>query len=312
MGAGAADIPAASRRLGEELMSGTSSSTQNTNQTSRTTPYGVAQPHLDSLLGRLGTIDPNLTGTETDAFSALTANAQAGNPFANQIGGVANTLLGGGPDRTGMVGDTLSQYQGSLSPFARGDFVDPSKNQALQGYLSMAGDEATKRVNAMYAGSGRDPAGAGSYAQNVGKGVAEATAPILYDAYNQARGQQLGAINSLFGAGTGAAGLLSGLDQTRLGNQQAGIGAASTAQAAVDAPQMRLLELEAQRRGIPMQNIASLLGPLMGAGQAFGTQNMTGTTTGTQTLSPAQQAWGWMQSLGSMFRQPQGPQPYSY
>ena len=292
-------------------MSGKSSSEQKTSQTSQLTPYAPATGALNSLVGKLGGIDPSLTGAENSALSGLSANASAGNPFTGQISGVANSLLGGGPDRTGMVGDAYSQYQSSLAPTARGDFVNPESNPQLQGYLSTIQDDISKRVNGMFAGAGRDLSGANL--QSLGRGVAAGTAPVLYDAYNQGRGQQLGAIDKLYGAGGATAGLLSGLDQTKFQNQTQGIGAADAALQAKNQPMMQQLMIEAQRRGIPTEAIKSLLGPLAGIASAFGTNTGTGTQSGTQRMSGAQQFAMIAQGLGSLFggQKPGQPVPYT-
>ncbi len=281
-------------------MGGTSKSNQTTSQTQQTTPYGPATGQINSLIGQLGNIDPGLTSTETGALDALSANAQAGNPFAGQINSLAGNLLGGGgPDRTGMVTDALSQYQSSLAPVAGGASLDPSSNPQLQSYLSTIQDDVSKRVNGMFAGAGRDLSGANLGA--LGRGIAAGTAPVLYGAYNDALGRQDSARDKMFGAATAGAGLLSGLDQTKLGNQQAGVGVSNAAMNANDSSLMQTLAIEAQRRGIPLQNITSLLGPLGQIGQAFGTTTGNSNTQGQQQMSGAQQFAMIAQGLGSLF-----------
>jgi len=65
-----------------------------------TTPWAATSGLLGNLLNQIGGLSPNLTEAESGALGQLSANASAGNPWASQIGGVANTLLaGGGPDR---------------------------------------------------------------------------------------------------------------------------------------------------------------------------------------------------------------------
>lgn len=290
-------------------MGGKSSTQSTTNQTQHTDPYAPASGPINSLVGQLGGINPSLTGAETGALDALSANAQAGNPYAPQIGNVASSLLSGGPDRTGIVNDAYSQYQSSLAPTARGDFVNPASNPQLQGYLSSIQDDVQKRVNGMFAGAGRDLSGANL--NSLGRGIAAGTAPVLYDAYNQARGQQLGAMDKLYQAGGTTGGLLAGLDQMKLGNQVQGIDASKQAMNANDSSLMQTLAIEAQRRGIPLQNITSLLAPLMQAGQAFGTTNGTSNTQGSQTMSGAQQFAMIAQGLGSLFGGSKPNQPVS-
>ena len=80
-----------------------------------------------------------------------------------------------------------------------------------------------------------DPQGAkyfsdlsGANTQALGRGIGQAEAPILMDAYNRANADRLAAITGQYGAGNTTSGILSGLDQTKLGNMQAGIGGVVT------------------------------------------------------------------------------------
>jgi hypothetical protein len=103
------------------------------------------------------------------------------------------------------------------------------------------------------------------------------------------------AIDALYGAGGQTAGLLSNLDQARLANQQAGIGAADTALTAQNWGPTQQLEVEAQRRGIPLQTLAAQYGMVLPAAQAFATTagtssgSSSGATSGTSVGSGTQQ-----------------------
>ena len=210
---------------------GGSPATKQSSSFSESNPYAPAQGLLDSLLAKSGGVNSDLTGAENSALQALSGNASAGNQFAPAITGLANTLLGGGgPDRSGMINDAYLQYQKSLASTAAGDYVNPASNPALQGYLSTIANDVSGRVNGMFAHAGRDLSGMNL--QSLARGITEGQAPVLVDAYNRARGDQLAAQDKLFGAGGQTAGLLSNLDQTRLGNQQAGITAADAANTA--------------------------------------------------------------------------------
>lgn len=274
-------------------MGGTSKSSQTSSST--TNPWEPAQPALKNILGGVADVSPDLTSTETGALNTLQTNAQAGNPYAGQIGSLATDLLGGGPDRSGMVNDAYAQYKTSMDPTARGDYLDPNKNPWFGQVTSTIGNDVQNRVNAMYAGAGRDPGGAGTYGQTVGRGVAEGVAPVFANAYAQERGNQLAGINGLFGAGVGTAGALSGMDQTAFGNRQAGVGAAGSALQAQNYGPSQMLAIEAQRRGIPLgilQQMTGIAAPIAGLGG-----QSTGTKTGTQEMSGADQFLKIMQGL---------------
>lgn len=292
-------------------MGGQSSSTQQTSQTQQTTPYAPAAPALQGILSSLSGMSPNLTGAETGALNTLQSSANAGNPYAAGVGEVASDLLTGGPDRTGLVGNAYDSYVKSLTPTASGAYLDPNSNPFFAGTTATIGNDVQNRINAMYAGAGRDPAGAGSYSYNLGRGIADATAPIYAQQYNNERGNQLAAINSLFSGGGTAAGLLSGLDQAKLANRQAGIGAADAATTAANYGPLQTLAIEAQRRGVPLQTLMAQAGIASPIAQAFGTTTGTGTATGTQQMSGADQFLKISAGLGNLgrilFPQPTGP-----
>jgi hypothetical protein len=231
---------------------------------------------LSGLLGQAGGISPNLSGAEGQAINNLTARGLAGNPFAGQIGGVAGGLLGGGQDYSGLVNDAYSRYQGDVGGTANGDYLDPNKNPFFAQTTQGIADQATKALKGIYAGSGRDPGGAGGdFQYNLGNGISTALAPVFSNQYNTERTNQLNAQNNLLNAGGSTAGLLSQLQQSRFGNQQAGIGAAGSAWDAMNSGDQQALAAQAQARGIPLSTLQSLLSSIGGIGAQFGQNNVT-------------------------------------
>ena len=273
-------------------MGGSTRQTQTTNAQSQTDPWAPTMPALQGIVSQLqGHVgNAGLTGTETGALNTLTAGAQQGNPYAGRVGMLADDLLTGGTDRTGMVSGAYDDLRASLTPFARGDYVDPSKNPALQGYLSTISNDVQNRVNGMFAGAGRDLSGMNQ--QTLARGIAEGTAPTLLNAYEGERGRQFGAIDALYSGGVGTAGMLSNMDQTMLGNRQAGIDTSSAALQARDSPANQLLQIEAQRRGIPVQNLGMLTNILAPIAQLGGSSNSTSTTVGESQQPLGQQILG--------------------
>ena len=274
-------------------MGGKSETVQESKQT-KTEPWAPAQPLLQGILGQLGgALDSTgLTATQSSALAGLEANARAGNPWAPQIAGVARDLLGGGPDRTGLVSDAYGAYRAGLEPTARGDYLDPNKNPFYSAVTSSIGDDVTKRLAGMYAGAGRDPTGAAGFGTELGRSIASATAPVFSDQWNRERANQINAQGALYGAGNTTGGLLSQFDQTALANRQAGIGAAGLATEAANDPYNRLLAIEAQRRGIPLdalQRIAGMTVPIAGLG---GTSASNATTTKETPEDPMRLAVG--------------------
>jgi hypothetical protein len=185
---------------------GGTTQTQEKTTSQQTQPWAPAQPVLTGILGQLGNVNPNLTGAESSALGGLSANTGFLNQFTPQASGLANTLLaGGGPDRSGMINDAYAQYQQGLQPFASGNYVNPASNPALRGYLDTIQSDVSNQVNSMFAGA---PGSLRCQSANAARGIAQGEAPVLNDAYNTARNQQLGAINSLYGAGNTTGGLL--------------------------------------------------------------------------------------------------------
>jgi hypothetical protein len=226
--------------------------TQQTQQIQQTQPWAPASSALQGILANVGTVNPQLTGIEQDALAQLTSLGQRGNPFAPQIGGVTNTLLqGGGPDRAGLVNDAYSRYRAQLDPYLETSFLDPHNTPGFGDAVSALNSDITNQINSQFAAAGRDLSGLNT--QTLARGLAQGEGQLIANQYNQNAARQLESANNLFSAGGQTSGLLSGLDQTRLANMQAGIGAADAATAAQQYGPLLELQTEAQRRGIPLR-----------------------------------------------------------
>lgn len=265
-------------------MSGKSEQQQTSTQQSE--PWAPAQPLLHGILGQLNSQLPNtsLTGNESSALSALTTNANAGNPYAPAIGNFANTLLSGGnaTSQAPNISANLETLRSQLMPFASGSMV--GNNPALQNQLTTVSNDIQNRINSMFAGAGRDLSGINQ--QAVARGISEGTAPILANQYNQDVANQFNAANALFGGGNQTAGLLSNLNQQDLINRGTGINASTAALDANNYGANSLLEAEAKRRNIPLSSLgllASIGIPIAGLG---GQQQGTSTTTKNNPFNP--------------------------
>lgn len=280
----------------------TSSTSQNASST--TTPYGPAQGSINSIFSNMQGINPSLTGAQSGALDQIENYARTnGSQFQPGITNAANTALGGGQDFSGIIKNAYGNYQNSQAATANGDYLDPAKNPFFNQTTATIGNDVQNRISAMYAGSGRDPSGAGSFIPNMARGIAEGTAPAYANAYNQERGNQINAQNNLFGAGNTATSILSGLDQNRIGNMSQGVGLAQQAQNSAIAPQNAILQAESQRTGLPLsilQQLAGIAGPL---GAQFGTTNSN--STGTQQMSGIDAFAKIMGGIGAVM--PKGP-----
>jgi hypothetical protein len=283
------------------MMDGKSKTEQT--QSSTTNPWEPAQPALQGMLSQIqtGLGNTGLTGNETGAINSMVQNAGNASQFAPQITDFAKTLLGGGgaTDQAGAVGQNLADYNRRLG--ATADGANIGANSGLRPYLDTIRDDVTNQVNGSFAAAGRDFSGANMGA--LGRGVAAGQAPVIAAQYNTDTANMRGAADALYGAGNTKAGILSGLNQTKLGNQAQGVTAAGAANEAQNAGNNAILEAEAKRRGIPVQALGLLaqIGiPIAGLGG-----QSTGTSQGTQQMSGAQQFGTIMQGFGSIM--PKGP-----
>lgn len=277
-------------------MDGTSTSQQT--QSSTTEPWQNAQPAINGILGQLQPQIANsgLNPTESGAINQLTQNAQAGNPYAGQIGSYATNLLNGGGANAQApnLQSGLSTYQQQLTPYANGSMV--GNNPALQAQLQQIQSDVGNSVNSQFAAAGRDMSGANQMAY--GRGVAQGEAPVIANQYNQDVSNQMNAAGALYGAQNSTSGMLSGLNQQGLANQGAGVGASQDALSANNYGANATLQAQQLGQQIPAQNLGLLaqIGiPIAGLGS-----QSTGQGTGTQQMSGAQQFGMIANGIGSM------------
>ncbi len=289
----------------------TQTQNQTQNQTQQLTPYAASQPGLSSILGNLSGINPNLSQSQTAAIAALTNQGATGNPFAPSYSNVANSLLAGGgaTDQAGNINAGYQRYANQIQPFTNPAFLDPRNTPGFGDALSALNSDITGQINSQFAGAGRDLSGMNT--QTLARGLAQGEGGLIANQYNANVGNQLGAINSLYNASNTNAGILSGLQQQAVQNQQAGFGAGNAAFDATSAGPLLQLQAQSYITGIPLQTLAAQAGIVLPTAQAFGTQTGTGINTGTGTglsnqsgtnqASGAQQFGTIAQGIGGLF-----------
>jgi hypothetical protein len=277
-------------------MGGTSTTSQT--QQSTTAPWAAAQPDLSGILGQLNPLIQNsgLNSTESGAINQLSQNAAQGNPYASQISSFAGNMLNGGgaTQQAPNLQSGLSTLQSQLTPYANGSMI--GNNPALQAQLAQIASDTTNQVNGQFAAAGRDMSGMNQ--QTLARGIAQGEAPVIAGQYNQDVANQLSAANSLYGAQNSTSGLLSGLNQQGLANQQQGVASSQDALNAQNYTPQQQLALAQLTQSIPAQNLALLaqIGvPIAGLGS-----QTTGQSQGTQTESGAQQFGQIASGLGSL------------
>jgi hypothetical protein len=277
-------------------MGGTS--TSSSTQQSSTSPWATGQTAVNGLMGQLSPLIANsgLNSAESGAINQLTQNASVGNPYASSIGALAtNELAGGGATaQAPALQQGLSTLQSELNPYASGSMI--GNNSALQGQLNAINTGVTNQVNSEFAGSGR--LGSPGNSEALGLGIAQGDAPVIANQYNQDVANQLSAANALYGAQNTTSGALTGLNQQVLSNQQQGVTTAQDALTAQNYGPLAILAAQQEGQSIPAQNLGLLaqIGiPIAGLGT-----NSTGSATGTQTESGAQQFQQIAGGLGSL------------
>jgi hypothetical protein len=284
-------------------MGGQSSSTQKQNST--TAPWAESQPMLQGILSQLtGNLNnTGLTGAETGAIDTLKANAGNASQFAPQITDFAKTLLSGGgaTDQAGAVNQNYQRYVDQTGPLASNTNYNPYDTAGFKDAINAQVADITNATNGQFAAAGRDFSGMNS--QTLGRGIMQGVAPTIAAQYNQNVNNQQGAAGNLYQAGNTNAGILAGLQQQKLGNQAQGVSAAGAANDAQNAGANATLEAEAKRRGIPVQALG-LLAQIGIPIASLGSQS-SGTATGTQQMSGAQQFGTIMQGFGQLM--PKGP-----
>ena len=275
--------------------------TQKTTQNSTTEPWKAAQPALQGILGQLqGQLgNTSLTGAESGALDTLQSNAGQASQFAPQIQSFAKDLLGGGGamDQAGNVNANYQRFTDQTNPIASNMNFNPYDTPGFRDAIDTMTSDITNSTNGAFAAGGRDFSGAHSKA--LGRGIMQGVAPTIAAQYQQNIQNQQGAAGNLYSAGNTNAGILSGLNQTRLGNQGQGVTTAGQATDAANAGANQTLAAEAARRGIPVQALGLLaqIGiPIAGLGG-----QSTGQSETVQKMSPVQQFMGIMGGINSMF-----------
>jgi hypothetical protein len=260
-------------------------SKQTQTQSSTTNPWEPAQGALKGILGQLDPLIANsgLSPTASGAIDQLQQSANQGNPFAGQINDFTTNLLNGGgaTAQSGAVQGGLDQYKQQMAKYADPNYSSLN-DPKLQAALAQIQSDVGSSVNSQFAAAGRDMSGANQMAY--GRGVSAAQAPLILDQFNQDRSLQQNAAGSLYGAQNTTSGLLSGMNQQGLTNQQQGVTNSADALAAKNYGAAQTLNLEQLRQSLPAQNLGLLaqIGvPIAGlGGQSTGTSNTTNQMSG--------------------------------
>jgi hypothetical protein len=265
---------------------GGSDKKQSGTMASTTNPWAPTQPYLTDFLGRLGTAGASLgqiTPGQSTAYADLAGNAGRAGQFTPDIEALTRDLFRT-ESTAPMATDAYRRLEQQLGGFASGERIDPMADPNLRTMLDTIGSDAANRINAMFAGAGRDLSP--EHSQAVTRGVTQATAPILVDTYNRNVDRHLGAAQALYGAGRDTAVTTAGLDDAALATRERGIQTAQAALESLNLPANMRLEIERQLQTLPVEQLGLV------AQQLFAAAGLGGQTTGKQSQSSSGSSWG--------------------
>jgi hypothetical protein len=253
-----------------------------TQTTGSSQPWSPATPLLTSLISKYGSMDTGVTPGQTNALTNLNASA-AGIPDLGPTAtaGVQKLFGSDSSPQVGMLGQGYDTLRANLGDTASGKDLNPYTTPGFGDALSTLTDNITKATKGVYAGSGRDPTGAGSFAGSLGRGLMQGEAPIIQSQFNTNKSNQMDAAKTLFSGAGSTAGGTTAAQQASFANILQGLGGAGMLPGIYTSPSTAQVGAANALYSQPFQNLTQLLTPSLGMA-ALGTN-----TTGTSTMTPA-------------------------
>lgn len=264
-----------------------SSKTTQQSQSSQTSPWAPAMPLVNSLFSQYGGLNPGVTANQGGALTNLNNSVSNLPNFGDTGASSVNNIFSsaGSAPQVGMLNNAYSTLQGNLGGTASGANLNPYSTPGFGDALKTAMDDITNRTKGVYAASGRDPSGAGSFAQSLGRGLTQGVAPTIAGQYNTNYGNMVNANNSLFSGAGSTASAINNLRSGDTATALAGLTGASAIPGLYSQPATAQLGAANAQYSQPYQNLAQLLQPSM-ALAGLGS-NSTGTGQSQQTSTPS-------------------------
>lgn len=264
-------------------MPGQNQQTQQQTQQSQTAPWAPSQPLLQGLLDKYGSLNTGVTPEQTAATNNLTTAAGSIPNFGTSATGAVNNLFNSSTaPQVGMLQGTLADLQKNIGATASGANLDPYSTPGFSDALKTMTSDITNATKGVYAGSGRDPSGAGSFAESLARGLTQGEAPIIAAQANKNIDNQMSAAGTLYGAGTGTAGAITGQNQVPLTNAMTALGLIPSVSGAYTNPAATQLTAANTAYSQPWGNLAALLQPATAIAGLGGQSSGSGTSVTTQ------------------------------
>lgn len=255
-----------------------------TTSQSQTGPWTPAVPLLKNLIGKISGISTDVTPEQTAASNAISEAAGGIPSFGSDIfSGISRMFGTDTTPEADLLKGAFSSFGGQLAPLVDPENLNPYNTPGFSDAISTAMNDITNKVKGVFAGSGRDPSGAGSFAKTLGRGLTEGIAPTIASQFNANRGMLSDAASKLFSGAGSLAGQLTGLGQVPLQNIMQGIGLVPAGtSAALSAPTAQAAAAQSEY-GLPWGNLSPALQAALGIGSLGGTQSGTQTTSQPQS-----------------------------
>jgi hypothetical protein len=240
---------------------------------------------LKDLIAKLSGQSSDVTGSQSSALSGLLSSVSGIPNFGGASADAISKMFGMNTDpQIGMLKDAFDKSNIGLDPIISGS-LNPYDTPGLSDALKTMTSDITNQVKGVYAGSGRDPSGAGSFAGSLGRGLTQGIAPVIASQFNTNVGNRMGALSQMTGNAANTATGITGQQQAPLMAATQGLGLIPALSGAYTAPSTTALGAANTSFSQPFQNIGALLGPLLGIAGLGGTSNGTATGTITQPQS---------------------------
>jgi hypothetical protein len=268
-------------------MGKSSQQTTTQSQQSTTQPWDKAQPLLENLLKDYSALNPAVTGAQSNAANNISNEASGVQGFDTNTP-ISNLLNSSTTPQVGMLSSSLNSLNNSLAPVVDPNNLDPYKTPGFSDALNTLSNDITNNVKSVYAGSGRDPSGAGSFAGSLARGLEQGEAPVVANQFNANRSALMSGAGELNSATVGTEGAITGQQQVPLANEAQAIGLIPAAGAAATTPGQLQLGAANTSYNLPYTDLAALLQPSVALG-GMGSQSQG---SGTSVTSMPQSTFG--------------------
>jgi hypothetical protein len=261
--------------------------TTTTNQNSKTDPWTPATPMLQGLISQYSGLDTGVTPAQSSAASNLVNSSQnIPNMGPDAQAAIQQAFNLNTTPQIGMLGDAYNTYQKNIGGTASGAELDPYSTPGFSDAINTMKSDITNQVKGVYAGSGRSPSGAGSFAGSLARGLTQGIAPTIAGQYNTNKTNQMNAASSLFGGGGTTASGITGQELAPITAGMQGLQGAGMLSNLYQAPAQAQMSAANTQYGLPQSNLDQILKSAGYLGGLGSTTVGMGNTTSTPANNP--------------------------